>query len=439
MRWFHASATHVFEKAYGTNALEHLKTALMSDQLEAKELEQLQLRKLRVLLRTAWERSRFYHDRMRQAGVRPDEIKNLGDLQKIPTVRKSDLRLALEQGRLLTQPKSKLVKEQTGGSTGTPFVYYHTKHDLGYSMACLMRAWQWSGWRLGDSRITLWGRHLNLPLIWKVKALKDRLIGLTFLEADRLSDANAARYLRVIDHVKPAILDGYVSSLVELSRIGRARGIDVQSPGAVYTTSETLLPHERILLSNYFRTEVFDQYGSSEVLSLAFECPTHSGLHVAADHVVLEVGEEDQVVVTDLDNYAMPIIRYENGDAAQLEKEQCKCGRASPLLRQVMGRRSELVRGTNGNRVYGEFFTHILSDYGWIERYAVRQFQVVQERIDLIRLRMVVDRKPMLEDEQVLQGIIRKFLGNLQVQFEYPRAIQKNPAGKRQAVISHLR
>jgi phenylacetate-CoA ligase len=264
------------------------------------------------------------------------------------------------------------------------------------------------------------------------------MIGLSFLEADKLSNANAIKYLRVIDRVKPAILEGYVSSLVEIVRIGSKLGIRVQPPGAVVTTAETLFPHDRRVLSDYFETEIFDDYGSSEVESIAFECPTHSGMHVAADHVILETGDDGRVILTDLDNHAMPFVRYENGDAAEWTRRSCPCGRSSPLLARVLGRQSERVIGPNGNRVHDVFFAHLLEDYGWIERYGVEQFQVVQESLDLFLFRLIVLRQPRINDERILTNIMRRFLGDIRVQYEYPTAIPPSAAGKRQSVISHL-
>lgn len=204
------------------------------------------------------------------------------------------------------------------------------------------------------------------------------------------------------------------------------------------TTAEMLLPDERRLLSDYFRANVFDLYGSSEVNSLAFECPTHTGLHVAAEHVVLETKEDGGVLVTDLDNHAMPFIRYENGDLVEWKDGPCPCGRASPLIARVLGRRSELIRGPNGNRVFGEFFGHFLQDFRWIEQYGVTQFQIVQERLDFLVIRLTVVRKPSPEDEAVFSKRIRDYLGNVDVRYEYPETIPLI-AGKRQFTISHLK
>jgi phenylacetate-CoA ligase len=199
-----------------------------------------------------------------------------------------------------------------------------------------------------------------------------------------------------------------------------------------------LFSNERRLLSDYFGTNVYDQYGSTEVYSLAFECPTHAGSHVAADHVLLETAEDGRVLVTDFDNLAMPFIRYENGDVVEWKSRACPCGRASPLLARVLGRRSDIIRGPNGNRVHGEFFTHILEDWGWFERYRISQFQVVQERLNFIVVRLVVVSKPRPKDELLLTKVIREFLGDVEVHYEYPDVLSLNAAGKRRFTISQL-
>lgn len=429
----------VFEWIVGNRSYDYLPMVLANDKLGRDDLEQLQVSKLRILLRVAWERSLFYRERMRRADFDPAEVRRTADIVRLPPVTKTELRSALARGHLLTQPRRKLVKGQTAGSTGSPLVVYHSHADLSFARACDFRAWEWYGWRPGDSIITVWGARTNVS--WPLKVLtrlRNRAIGHLCLEADRLSDVNARMYLRVVDRVRPAILYGYVSSLVQLARIGREYGIRVNSPGAVATTAEMLFSNERRFLSDYFGTSVYDQYGSTEVNSLAFECPTHAGSHVAADHVLVETAEDGHVLVTDLDNLAMPFIRYENGDVAEWKSEMCPCGRASPLLSRVLGRRSEIIRGPNGNRVHGEFFTHILEDWGWFERYRINNFQVVQEKLNLIVMRFVALSKPRPEDQLFLTNIIREFLGDVEVEYEYPDVLPVSVAGKRQFTISKL-
>ena len=436
MRTVRALAHRGYERVYGTRAFDHLPEAMRTQSLPRAELEALQLDKLRRLLRVAWDRSPFHHERMRAAGLRPDDVKRVSDLARLPPVGKPELRKALAEGRLLTEPARNLVRGQTGGSTGEPLVYYHSREALGRGRAMSLRALQWYGWRPGDRLLTLWGRRTNQPpLLVAAKATKDALLGHRFLEADRVTEADARRVLAFVDRYRPAVLDGYVSSLVQIATHGRSLGIRVRPPGAVTTTAEMLLPHERRLLSEYFGCEVYDVYGSSEVNSIAYECPTHSGLHLCMERVVLEKDEDGGALVTDLDNLAMPFIRYVNGDVVEPRPASCPCGREMPLLKGVQGRKSDLIHGVNGNRVFSEFFTHLMMGYDWIARFGVARFQVVQDAPDHLTWRLVAAARPAPEDEARLLRPLRDHLGDMRVDFEYVDDIPPGPSGKRRATM----
>jgi len=134
----------------------------------------------------------------------------------------------------------------------------------------------------------------------------------------------------------------------------------------------------------------------------------------------------------------MPFIRYENGDMAKWKKEPCPCGSAFPLLASVLGRRSDIIRGPNGNRVHGEFFTHLLEDLGWIERYEIIQFQVIQEQLGLLVVRLVTIKRPNSTEEMSFTRIVRSFLGAMEVLFEYLDTIPVSDAGKRRFTLSRL-
>lgn len=439
LRPVRASAYRLYEQVFGSGLFSYLPSVLENANLDKNGLERVQVAKLRSLLEIARERSSFYRERMREVGILPAEIDKVSDIDRLPPVTKTELRVALAEGRLLTQPRSTLVKGQTGGSTGQPLVFYHYPPARAYARACDVRAFLQMGWRLGDPIITVWGRHTNVSrMLSMIQWVRNSILAQPFLEADRLSNANARLYLQTIDRMQPAILFGYVTSLVQLAQIGSNERLRLRPPGAVATTAEMLLSHERKLLSDYFGAEVFDVYGCSEVESLAFECPAHTGLHVAADHVLIEITEDGRVLVTDLDNYAMPFIRYEIGDMAEWGRKQCPCGSAFPLLSRVLGRRSDMIRGPNGNRVHGEFFTHLLEDLQWIERYDIVQFQVVQEELRFLRVRLVAGKKPNLSDEMNFTKIVRSFLGDTQVFFEYPDSLAPSESGKRRFTLSHL-
>jgi phenylacetate-CoA ligase len=425
------------EIAHRTDAYRCLPIALACDKLGAKKLEDLQVQKLRRLLTVAWESSAFYHERMRRAHFRPEDVHSISDLKRLEPTRKAEIREAMARGRILTQPTQWLLRGRTSGSIGRPLISYHSRSPS-YGAACLLRAYTWYGWRPGDTIVTLAYERGTPGIMRTVRRVENRLKGTITLHRDPFNDDTILRYLRLIDRVRPTIFASGPSVLCEFARVGHSRKLPIHGPKAIVTTAEMLLPHQRREISSYFGTEVFDQYGSSEVNSIAFECPTHKGLHVAADHVILETDLDGGVLVTDLDNSAMPFIRYEIGDAAVWRSETCRCGRASPLLSRIIGRRGEVLWGPNGNRIFSEFLSDNLIQQNWIEHFGMSEFQVVQERLNFIRVRTIVSKKPVPRDEALFTRLVRNHLGDVEVSYEYVDKIPLSPGGKRQHIVSKL-
>jgi phenylacetate-CoA ligase len=436
-RIFHTFASRLSELAHGTDTYRCLPTALAFDSLKPKELENLRIQKLRRLLAVAWERSAFYHERMRRAHLHPQDVHNIFDLKRLEPTRKSDVREAMARGLILTQPNRWLLKSRTSGSTGHPLVHYHSRSPS-YGAACQLRAYMWYGWSPGDTIATSHPEFHRSSLMRAIRNVENNLVGRITLQRDPFNDEIISRYLHILDRVRPTVFENAPSVLCEFARVGRSRNISIHGPRVIVTSNEVLLPHQREEISSYFQAEVFDLYGSSEVNSIAFECPTHKGLHVAADHVILEDDPDAGVVLTDLDNSTMPFIRYAIGDAAVFHTEPCVCGRASPLISHILGRRAEVIRGPNGNRVFSQFFSNNLLEQHWIERYGLSQFQVVQERLDFIRVRAIVTKRPSGRDEELFTNEVRNSLGDVEISYEYVSDIPVGAGGKRHFVASNF-
>jgi phenylacetate-CoA ligase len=153
------------------------------------------------------------------------------------------------------------------------------------------------------------------------------------------------------------------------------------SPIAISSTTETLLPMYRKLIEETFRAPMYDQYGCGETHSIAFECGEHMGLHITSEHVFVQTNNDDmgELIITNLDNYAMPIIRYENGDRIKLSKDNCSCGRKLPLISQIIGRTADSIVLKDGSEVHGVFFTDILNELRSFNLEFMNRFQVYQK------------------------------------------------------------
>ena len=244
---------------------------------------------------------------------------------------------------------------------------------------------------MGDKVASLWGakKVLNKPTVSNVK---DDLIA--FLQANLVInsfDMNDESSFDIYCNLKkfnPKLLKGYVSSLVNFANFLNENNISCNlNLKAISSTTETLFPYYRELLEQTFKAKIFDQYGCGEVNAISYECAKHNGMHINSEHVIVEVfddnnsnvfNESGRIIVTNLDNYVMPFIRYENGDIGTLSAKKCTCGVNQPMIHSIEGRKAYTITLANGAKVHGVFFTDILSEVG-IFADKVSRFQIYQD------------------------------------------------------------
>ncbi len=262
-------------------------------------------------------------------------------------------------------------------------------------MAATFRGYAWATAGPGTRQLYVWGTSPT-PQAWVAKTkglLYDKLYNRKVLSAFDLSDETTPRFHRELVAWRPEVIVGYTNALYSFARSLRERGLAAPSPRSVVVGAEKLHPFQRELIEDVFRAPVFETYGSREFMLVAAQCERRQGLHVTAEHLIVEVvddegrpvaeGLEGRVVVTDLFNYAMPFIRYATGDRA-IAGGMCDCGRGLPTLRSIVGREADVIHTPAGRRVTGLFFPHLLKDFP-----DVRRFQVVQERPDSVVLRLI--------------------------------------------------
>jgi phenylacetate-CoA ligase len=187
------------------------------------------------------------------------------------------------------------------------------------------------------------------------------------------------------------LLFGHAHSLYRFARFWEQRDLPAYRFRAALCTAMPLPRHERETLQRVFRAEVFDRYGAEELSLIATECRAHEGLHVNTDGLFVEilpspaVPDAGRIVVTDLWNRGMPLVRYDLGDHVELGPKSCACGRTYPLLRSVKGRIADTLWTADGRRVSGIAITeHFAELFPHID-----QVQIVQDRVDHVVVKVV--------------------------------------------------
>lgn len=409
--------------------------------LPAERIAELQWRKLHKLIHHCWDQVPFYREHWGMAGIgHPSEIRNAGDYARLPVLTKQDVREGFERLKAASFRDSLLYKT-TGGSTGEPLTIGYTRESYERRIAVMFRGYGWAGATLGRRALYLWGAGPGRQSL--KESLHHAAFNRRFMNVFTMSDSNMRTYAEAVDNYRPEVIVSYVASVVRLSQWLLDNGIRVHAPKAVLCAAEPLHDFQRELIEEAFGCPVYNTYGCREFMLIASECEQRDGLHVNADHLCVELGEPvvanagpgvpRQLLVTDLHNYGMPLMRYSNGDIASEKKGDCPCGRGLPMLNKVDGRSMDALRTPQGHYI-GEYLEYLIFNTPGIAR-----FQALQERLDEIEISVV--RQPHFEESSLhrIQADMRKAFGEgVRLRFRYTDQIPLTPTGKLRVAVSTL-
>lgn len=369
--------------------LAHLAAYERDQWLAPEQLRALQWQRLQRLLQHCGQNVPYYRRRWRELGVTAADIRSLDDYARLPVLTKPEIRAHVEEFKA-DGWHGRLLYKATGGSTGEPLRFGYTRESNDRRTAVMWRGYGWAGARMGRRTLFLWGGAVGEP--HPLKQFKERLyhaaFGRRMLNSFHMTDANLGQYADAIDAYRPEVIVGYVGPLVRLAQWLLDTGRRVARPVSVLGAAEALHGFQRELIERAFGCPAYNTYGCREVMLIASECEHRHGLHVNADHLAVELhGAQTgagEVLLTDLSNYGMPLLRYANGDMATAGVDACPCGRGLPLLSRVDGRVLDAIRTPEGHLLPGEFFPHMLKDVPGLKR-----FQLVQRQLDRLELSLV--------------------------------------------------
>lgn len=406
-----------------------LEALRLSEQLDAEGIALLQKERLRALLEHAAARVPYYRKVFAEAAADPSA--GPAGLAALPVLTKEIIR---ERGAELISDDAGgrgAFRNATGGSTGTPLVFTQDALHWIRNQAAIYRGFLWTDWSLGDPLAYLWGSDVDARHHRGRGALRDALLGITWVDAFSLTDPAMDRLLRVLGRRPDTLLIGYATSLAALARRAVATGVRPRIR-AVQSSAEMLAPEDRRRSEEAFGCRVFDRYGCREAGVVAQQCGQGGGWHVNAENVVVETDGSGGVLLTTLNNFSMPLIRYANEDLAVLGEGSCACGRSLPLIARVEGRRSDIIVSPSGKAIHGEFFTHLFYGVG-----GVREFQVRQVRGAELTIAIVADGAFAEEARaRIERDILEHGDPAFRVTWERVEAIPRTRSGKRRFVIA---
>jgi phenylacetate-CoA ligase len=417
----------------GSKHLDYLRY-LRRTQFDPPEVVQArQLAALKVQLRHAYDTVPYYRTAWRAAGVHPGDVKSLADLDAFPILTKAGIRKH-ERELLSTEfDATKLRVKRTSGSTGIPLTIRIDEPAAQWKTACTIRSDEWSGYRLGQRVAKVWGNPEYRHFGWKGRLRNHFFDRAVYLDTIHLTADRIAEFTRAVRRHRPGLIFGHAHSLYLLACSLKKSGVTDIRPNGIISTAMPLHDWQRAVIEQVFGCPVTNRYGCEEVSLIASECEHHNGLHVNADSVYTEIGPAGKLLVTDLTNRAMPLIRYEIGDVVTGSDRVCGCGRGLPVLERIEGREADYVVTPSGSLISGISLTENFA----LHIPGTAQVQVVQESLHLLRVRLVPDETFGDASRRQIEWLVHEMFGpTVRCEVELVDAIPQEPSGKYRFCIS---
>nr|WP_230742489.1 phenylacetate--CoA ligase [Methanocella sp. CWC-04] len=323
-----------------------------------EELREIQLRKLRQLVDNVYRNSLFYRTRFDEAGVKPEDIKSLDDITRLPFTFKKDLRDNYPT-KMFCAPLNQVVRyHASSGTTGKPTVVGYTRGDIDCWTTSLARSLTACGLGRGDVMQVSYGYGLFTGGLGMHYGAEE--IGASVLP---IGVGNTERQIELMMDLNTTAIACTPSYLLHMNEVANSMGISIKDDTSLRVGilgAEPWSLETRKRIEDLMDIKAYDIYGTSELSGPLFtECKCQDGIHIWADHFLLEIidkngdpvpeGHKGELVVTTLSKEALPLIRYRVGDITVINNEECECGRTHPRIMRIMGRADDMliIRGIN--------------------------------------------------------------------------------------------
>jgi phenylacetate-CoA ligase len=355
------------------------------EEMPKEELTRMQYKLLKSLVYRLYSFSPFYHERMKEQKVHPDDIKELSDVKKLPFMFKRDLRDSYPD-RIFTASQEELVRYHvSSGTTGKPTVVGYTQNDIDLWTTSLARALTSTGLGRGDVIQVSYGYGLftgGLGLHYGAER-----IGATVLPT---SVGNTGRQIELMQDLGATAIACTPSYLLHMGEVAEKMGVSIKKDTKLRTGilgAEPWTEGMRNRIQDWLGIKAYDIYGTSELSGPMFtECAEQKGFHVWSDIALTEIidpkteepvgpGEKGELTITILKKEALPMIRYRIGDITSMDDSTCPCGRTHPRIHRITGRVDDMliIRGINVFPSQVEYALMTVPEVG-------QHFQIVVER-----------------------------------------------------------
>jgi len=413
-------------------------------------LNSAQLKQLGQLLSHARKHSPFYKDQLKGLDWQDGTLLTANHWQQIPILTRKEVQAAGSalRSQFLDPAHGKTSEVHTSGSTGTPIkVTKTTACDLMF-VAVSLRDHFWHRRDLLQKLAMI--RTVPDGLAQYPQGIKQSSWGSTVDGLYHSGDcvvlsitATIEQQLEWLQREKPSYLLAFPSVIQALAQQAISHNIQLPDLIQVTTLGESLDTGLRGHCKRAFGAELVDTYSSQEIGYMALQCPSTENYHVQSEAVYVEVlndkdlpcesGEVGRVIATPLHNFAMPLIRYEVGDYAEVG-QPCTCGRHLPVLKRILGRSRNILTLPNGDQLWPR-----LSELRYGEIAPISQFQIVQKSAELLQVKLVAMRAVTAAEEEQLRDLIASRIGHpFRIEFSYHTSIPRSANGKYEDFRSEL-
>ena len=421
--------------ALGSSFIAGLKKWRRIQKLSEGDLARLQRENLGKILKHATSNVPYYS----KLGIAENENPYQW-IKEFPLLYKNTIKENLDD--IVLGDRTKLVVEKSSGSSGIHGAVYLTKEEASASQAIQTLWWEWAGYKFGNS---IMQTGIN-PKRGVVKTIKDKLLRTDYVAAFGISEEQMKEKLYGLQKSPKDHFAGYASSLYIFAQVAKRNNITGVKFKSVFSWGDKMFPHYRKLIEEIFSTKVYDSYGCTEGLMMAAQ-KDKSSYYTMSPHVYIELldkngnevksGELGYVVVTRLDAYAMPLIRYYLGDLAIKGERNTseKFDLGFPLIEKIIGRDTDIVRTASGKYMVVHSFTGIFEHIP-----EVKQFRVIQRTLSEIEIEIIPDKGfsegVYKKVEDIIHNALQEPFG---IQFRIVDFIPSTPSGKPQIIQSFIK
>lgn len=411
----------------------------------AAAVAEYRLNKLKGVLENAYENVPFYNVSFRSIGFNPKDVKSFSDFEQLDfSITKSDVRDNVKDFISTKADRGDLSWHRTGGSTGDPLVFPTDRATDAASATALMRALRWWGVEYGAAHAQFWGsptfieRRRSDAIRSVIGRLRNRAMNRTFILNYNISESNVEAIHNSIVQNKPEYVRGMPTSLYVYAQLVKKSGLPIPHKGisVVFSACEQLYDWQKSAISEVFGTEVANTYGLSEVGDVAYQSPS-GHMKLMDDDIFTELvpfsSAAREIVTTQLNNFASPLIKYRTGDLAESIIDVGGEG-GDRAIAGIQGRAHDVITAPDGRFIHGQFLTHIL-----VYEAGIVKYQIVQNKDYSFSITLQVNGEYDKKSERSIEDSIRKYVGKeIGISFSYLDEIPLTAAGKHRWIISHV-